>query len=96
MGKKTVVRLTKSKVKYFHLCWSSGSPSTVTLQQKRKPGPSIYSKRHEINHTLNPPVSLNGYKNEAKPPSLGQIGNTAVVMVKGFHIKNHNILLRAL
>lgn len=62
MSKKTVVRLTKSKVKHFHLCWSSGSPSIVTLQQNRKPGPFIYSKRDEINHTLNPLVSLNDYK----------------------------------
>lgn len=35
-------------------------------------------------------------KSQMNPPSLGQIGNTALVPVKGFHIKNHNIPLRAL
>lgn len=35
-------------------------------------------------------------KTEMNPPSLGQTGNTALVTVKGFHIKNHNIPLRVL
>lgn len=35
-------------------------------------------------------------KSETNPPSLGQIENTALVMVEGFHIKNQNIPLSAL